>query len=139
MNLQKAILKQFDNMRARGWDKIFWAIDFHDTIMPGTYTSDDDNEQFYPGAVETLNILSRRKDCCLILWTSSHKQYAEKHLDRLNALGVQFDYFNENPECENTKLCDFNDKFYFNVLLDDKAGFDGNTDWIKIQSTLQSL
>jgi hypothetical protein len=139
MNLQKSILKQFDKMRSRGWDKIFWAIDLHDTIMPGTYTSDDDDEAFFKGAVEALQTLTNRMDCSLILWTSSHKSYAQKHLDRLEALGIKFDYFNENPDCENTKLCDFTGKFYFNVILDDKAGFDGTSDWYKIQKTLDSL
>ena len=75
----------------------------------------------------------------MILWTSSHQSYAQKHLDRLEELGVKFQYFNENPICTNTQLCDFGGKFYFNVVLDDKAGFEGATDWKDIQETLNSL
>ena len=54
----------------------------------------------------------------------------------MERLGVSFDFFNENPLCESTELCNFKDKFYFNVLIDDKAGFDGESGWIDVLHAL---
>ena len=52
-------------------------------------------------------------------------EYARHFLDD----GIRFEYINENPEVENTHLQNFEEKLYMNVGLDDKFGFDGETDW----------
>ena len=130
MSIQDTIYREFDKMNKRGWNKIYWAIDFHDTILPGMYTKDDGATEFYPDAIEALKILQERNDCVLILWTSSYEEYIKKHLDKLkDRYGIIFDYYNENPECPSDQLCDFSGKFYFNVLIDDKAGFNPEEHW----------
>ena len=45
--------------------------------------------------------------------------------------------FNFNPTIENTQTGCFDDKFYFSILLDDKAGFDPDTDWKLIYEYLK--
>ncbi len=139
MSLKQAIKNEFQKMKDRNWDKMFWCIDFHDTIMPGSYTKDDGNNEFYPKAIEVLKELTDRSDCCLILWTSSYESYLEKHIERMKDLGVVFNHFNCNPDCPSDDLCDFNGKFYFNVLIDDKSGFDGNTDWKIVEEVLEEM
>ena len=134
--ISNVIKKQFEIMEERGWEEIYWAIDFHNTIIPASYSNDDGNSPFYSYAIEALKILTEREDCRLILWTSSHRSYIEKHLERMKNLGVDFDYFNENPVCKSTELCDFDSKFYFNVLIDDKAGFNGESDWSDVLHAL---
>jgi hypothetical protein len=52
---------------------------------------------------------------------------------------LNFNAINCNPECPSTDLCDFQDKFYFNFLLDDKAGFDGTKDWREIYEALTDV
>jgi hypothetical protein len=52
---------------------------------------------------------------------------------------LNFNGINCNPECPSTDLCDFQDKFYFNFLLDDKAGFDGTKDWREIYEALTDV
>ena len=47
----------------------------------------------------------------------------------LHFYGIKFDYINENPLEVNSELSDFSKKFYFNILLDDKAGFYPKEDW----------
>ena len=42
---------------------------------------------------------------------------------------ISNDDVNENPEVENTRLQNFEEKLYMNVGLDDKFGFDAETDW----------
>lgn len=139
MSLENSIRREFQKKIDRNWDTIYWMIDFHDTIIPGMYKLDDGDSEFYPYAVEALQELTKREDVCLILWTSSHEHYLEKHLNRMKDLGIEFKYFNKNPECETSELCNFDDKFYFNVILDDKAGFDGTEDWEMIKNLLEEI
>ena len=134
--LAEIIKKQFKIMEERSWEKIFWAIDFHGTISPPTYTQDDGDSEFYPYAVEALQALTKRDDCCLIMWTSSYPEYLEKHLQRMRDLDIHFDYFNKNPDCPSTEICDFSGKFYFNVLIDDKAGFLPEKHWKEVLDAL---
>ena len=49
---------------------------------------------------------------------------------------IKHDFFNQNLSVQNTKTGCFDEKFYFSVLLDDKAGFDPNTDWKLIYNYL---
>lgn len=128
--------RAFKMKAERGWDTIYVAIDLHATIIQ-PYR---DRIEFYPGAIEVLNWFNARKDFKIILWTSSHvadvaifRQLAEKEH------GIKFDYVNENPLERNSKLACFDEKFYFNILLDDKAGFDGETDWLRIKEALIAI
>ena len=43
--------------------------------------------------------------------------------------GVKFDYVNSNPEVGATDILDPSEKLYFNVGIDDKFGFEPDTDW----------
>ena len=54
--------------------------------------------------------------------------------------GIHFDYVNENPEIA-TNLegyGNYDKKPYMNVLFEDKAGFDGDTDWDSVLWLLTS-
>ena len=41
----------------------------------------------------------------------------------------------ENPEIESNRYANFTKKFYYDILLDDKAGFEPN-DWFEIYNFL---
>lgn len=45
---------------------------------------------------------------------------------------IIFNGFNENLEAENTIYGDYSKKPYFNILLEDKAGFEPEKDWLDI-------
>jgi hypothetical protein len=124
--------REYAKKDKREWEQIYVAIDFHDTILPASYSEHDSIDTMYTFAKEALSLMSMRKDCKLILWTSSDEEYIGKHISDMSIAGINFDYINENPECIDTKTGCFDDKFYFNVLLDDKAGFDGHNDWKEI-------
>jgi len=134
--ITKAIETAILEKKEREWKKIYWCIDLHSTIITGTYKKDNAGARFAVDAIEVLRHLTDQEDQVLILWTSSYKTATKKIVDRLKKSGVRFDYFNENPECKNTELCDFSSKFYFNILLDDRAGFDMSEDWTKIKRFL---
>lgn len=140
--IRHAINTAFQKKRERGWDKwprMYWAIDLHDVIIKGTYTRNNEGRAFYPDGKEVLQWLSGRKDMCMILYTSSHRDSIEDITRWLGDNGIRFDYVNCNPECANTQLCDFGSKFYFDIMLEDKAGFDGNWGWIEIKRALIEL
>ena len=140
--LKEAVQTAFEKKMRRGWDKwprLYWAIDLHDVIIPGTYTRLNENKQFYPYAQEVLQWLTNRKDMCLILFTSSHTDSLTNVVQWINEFGINFDYINCNPECPDNELCSFAAKFFFDIMLEDKAGFNGLTDWGTIKLTLNGL
>jgi 5'(3')-deoxyribonucleotidase len=140
--ISDAIKTAFEKKIRRGWDKwphMYWAIDLHDVIIPGTYTRNNDGRQFYPNAEEVLQWLSSRQDMCIILYTSSHEDSISDIINWLADQHIVINYVNENPECKDTDLCSFSSKFYFDIMLEDKAGFMGMTDWRIIKDTLKEL
>ena len=136
MSLITHIHKTYASKERRGWKTIYWLIDLHGTIIPGNYTKNNDGKHFFPYAKETLQLLSKRQDTVLILWTSSHLQPSYDAMDWMKEQGINFKYLNGNPLEKNTELCDFTKKMYFNILLDDKAGFDGENDWEGINNII---
>ncbi|MBO4659634.1 MAG: hypothetical protein J5637_08430 [Prevotella sp.] len=136
MDIRKAFEAAFIRMREKNWEKIYIAVDIHDTILRACY-DDEETYDYLPSAKEVLQMISLREDICLILWSSCHRdklaEYARHFLDD----GIKFDYVNENPEVENTRLQNFDEKLYMNVGLDDKFGFDGETDWEVIRQVLE--
>lgn len=134
-NLERAIKKAKD----RGYPSLYWSIDLHDTIIEGKYSKFNEGREFYPDAKEVLQFLSKSPKHKLILWSSSHKEPIADILKWLESHGIKFDYVNSNPDFKNTDLNDFEVKFAFDILLDDKAGFVGRTDWTIIKRKLIEL
>ncbi len=131
-NLERA----FRRRREKGWPYTYIAIDLHDCIIEGKYNRFNEGATFFPGALEVLGQWSKRPDIKLILWTSSYSDSIADILYRLLSHGVSFDHINDNPMCVSDDLCDFSRKWYFDVLLDDKAGFSGATDWLLVKQEL---
>lgn len=124
----KQFIKSFDNIsKKQDWDKIYVGIDLHETILKPTWTSELSTE-FYENSKEVLQIMSNRKDICLIMWTCSLPELSKQYFDFFQENGIIFDYINENPEVTSTIYADFETKLYFNVGLDDKFGFE-EEDW----------
>ncbi|HET8688959.1 MAG TPA: hypothetical protein VFM18_20305 [Methanosarcina sp.] len=131
MSIIKAIENAYKKAEERNWDRIYFAIDVHDTILKSNY-QDGSYEFWNDSSRYALHMLSMRKEVRIILWSSASKEEQEKIATFLYRHGCIVDFFNENPEQPNTSYADFSEKFYFSVLLDDKAGFDPDTDWDKI-------
>lgn len=132
------IKKTFEMKKLRQWPEVYFCIDLHGTIIPSGKGPDDktDEEKFYPGAREVLQWLTQRKDIIMILWTSTPEDRLPDVKEFLKFNGIHFNYFNENPHAKNTPRSDFSRKFYFSVLLDDRAGFEPETDWLLIKKEL---
>lgn len=136
MNIEKVIDREFLKAKKRDWNAIYIVVDIHDTVFKSTYASSNEKE-FYPNAKEALKYLSERKDIILICWSSiSEEIYKREYLPIFESEKIKFQFLNENPLEKNTSYADFSKKFYFNLLLDDKAGFDPFTDWQLVHNTI---
>jgi hypothetical protein len=134
--ITKAIQKAFHNAQTKGWAKTYWAFDIHETMMLPNWQAGHIPKEFYPFAKEVLQTISLRKDIVRILYTCSHPHEIEQYLTFFLENDIVFDYVNENPEVVNLKYGCYDKKPYFNVVFEDKAGFDPLTDWVLVKELL---
>ena len=130
--ITKSIVKAFKIANERNWEKIYVAVDIHDTIVVSNYSTSELPTEFFPNAKYVLQYLSKRKDVILILYSSSFPWQMRQYIDFFKSFDIKFKYANCNPEVENKNYGYYNDKFYFNVLIEDKAGFDTDNDWFEV-------
>lgn len=124
-------IKSFRLIKERNWDKIFVAIDIHDTILKACYYKQE-TFTFFPFAKKALRLMSHNPQISMILWTCSNAEALNQYIEIFKKEKIKFDYVNCNPECPSTDLANFNQKFYMNVGLDDKFGFQPYIDWLLI-------
>ena len=129
MSIIKAFENAYTKAEKRGYDTIYVCVDLHDTIIKSTYDQSGIYEFINEDTKLCLRELSTRKEICLILWSSLKEDDKFKIDEFLFNNRIVVPQINENMfECD-TKFADFSEKFYFSILIDDKAGFDPNTDW----------
>lgn len=128
----KAIDKAFLEMERKNWDKIYYYFDIHNTILYPDYNNT--TTDFYPYAKEVLQYLSKRKDIVLALYTCSYPEEIERYQKFFKEHNINFTHINRNPDIKNTQYGYYQDKPYFNVLFEDKAGFDAENDWKLIKN-----
>lgn len=124
-------------MIEKKWDKIYVMIDIHNTIFKPCYHNAETFEWF-ENAQETLQFMTNCNEICLILWTSSYDDKIQIYIDEFEKNGIHFDYVNENPEVTNDDLGCYDKKLYFNIGIDDKFGFNANTDWTELYHYLKN-
>lgn len=137
LSLENLFKKAFKQKQERGWDTIYVLVDIHDTIIKSDYRAEQRIMEYYPYAIETLRALSERDDVYLILWSSCKTRVLLEYANIFATHGIKFNDFNENSDVENTEYAYFEKKPYFNVIIDDKAGFEAETDWLQILNALQ--
>ena len=138
-SIEQMIKDMYQKKADRGWDTLYWLVDVHDTIIKGSYDTKDEFAETYPYCFAALQLISDRTDCKLVLWTSSRKKYAKSFMKWMEEYRIDFDYFNRNPECKNTETGDFSKKFYFNIILDDKSGFEPDNDWKEVLGSMKEI
>ncbi len=132
MSIIRAIEKTFINAKKRNWDQIYFYFDIHETILYPDYNNVDELK-FYDHAKDVLQYLSTRKDITIALYTCSYPKEIERYIEFFKSHGISFKYVNKNPDAKNTLYGFYEDKPYFNVLFEDKAGFDGESDWLAVK------
>lgn len=127
----KWIKKMFDHAEKKQWFETYFCFDIHGTISIPDYRKSNKEIEYYPYAKETLQLMSERDDIVMIISTSSYPEEIEIYNEQFKKDGIIFRYVNENPEISSDKgsFGYYKDKFYFNVLLEDKSGFNPLRDW----------
>ena len=129
------IEKAYKLKEERGWDRLYWCIDFHGTIFEGTYNK----HQVLTINLDAIEVLQQLCERDILI------AYSSTPLTKIEAIcrflfteyQIYFTYINENPEyVGTTNYADFTRKFYYNILLDDKAGFELKTDWLLVKNEL---
>ena len=134
------IRREFESKVERGWEFVYIMVDLHNTIIAGTKDHSKIILEFTSNECkEVLQWFSKRRDVKLILWTSSKIDEITRVMEWLEKNGITFDYVNHNPECKNTAYAEFDKKPYFNILIDDRAGFDAEVDWAEIRTELRKM
>jgi len=140
MNINKVFDNAFKRAEEKNWDYIYILIDVHGTIFKPSYLNEEKYE-FYPWAKEVLQILTKNPKIKLILWTSSTYIAIFNYTKVFLQNDIYFDYVNENLEVErqptDPETLDLSSKYYFNVGIDDKFGFEPETDWKLIYDYLK--
>jgi hypothetical protein len=110
------------------YDYCYIAVDIHGTIFKPSFDKEE-TYQYYPMAKQCLQELSKNPRVKLILWSSCFPEKLTAYLNKFKEDGIHFAYANENPECSNSSYACFWQKFYFDIGIDDRFGFDANKDW----------
>lgn len=135
-----AFIKEFKKAKSRGWKDIYVFVDLHETCVEPNYTPGEITTEFYPYAKETLQLMTKRPDIKLVMWTSSHPKEINQYIRFFIENQIEFLYVNENPEVT-TQLGgygNYDKKPYMNILIDDKAGFDP-IEWKDVHSIVQEI
>jgi hypothetical protein len=133
------LINHFEYKEKRGWDKTYWFFDIHGTILKPNYQYGKIPKEFYPHAKEAMQLISKLYDVCMVLYTCSHPHEIEQYLEFFKENNINFHYVNENPEVVtdlNGYGC-YDKKPYINVLFEDKAGFNPETEWLEVLELLK--
>lgn len=113
---------------------IYIAIDIHGTIFQPS-RNEEELYKYIGYAKEALQKLSNNENFKLIIFSSSYPENIKKYVEKLKNDQIHIDYIMENPEVTSNEYANFEKKFYYDILLDDKAGFEPN-DWFEIYNFL---
>ena len=128
MSIIYTFINEEQKMIDRGWNKIYVFVDIHGTIFQSDYGKGEE-PKYYPMALRALQEMTNHPRISLGIWSSTHPKDIAKYLDIFSTDRIVFEHINENTEEKNTSYACFDKKPYFNVLIDDKAGFDPRYDW----------
>jgi len=118
----------------------YWLFDLHGTIIKPNHIRGNYDVEYYPYAKETLQIITRRKDIRTIVFTSSYPDEIIEYNKQFIKDKINFKYYNSNPEIcnENGMFGYYASKPYFDVMLEDKAGFNPLIEWKEIYDLLNN-
>lgn len=128
MGIIFSIEKAYRLFKEKNWNTIYWAIDLHETCI-NPKSIDSNLSWVNEDAKKCLQLISSLEESSIILWSSSYQDYLTKVKNWMESQDINIAYINKNLSEYNSEYTCFNSKFYFNILIDDKAGFNPGTDW----------
>lgn len=137
MSTARALTNAYQKTHSRGWDKVYWALDLHDTCFRANYKQNV-YEWINDYVKEALQRLTAHAETHLILWSSVHADEQPQIIKFFEDAGIRITGFNDNPYERGNATSGFDQKFYMSVIIDDKAGFD-HMEWLTIPDLVDSL
>lgn len=128
MSIQKGISRAYNVAMERDHEMIFWCVDLHGTVLESNYSSDSFTFLNAEDTVPALQAISALPETRIILWSGIIDADRNQVVKLFNDNGIRVDWVNENPAVPSSGTGNFEQKFYFSILVDDKAGF-CPTDW----------
>ena len=117
--------KMFNHAKQHKWNVVYFAFDIHGVISQPDYRKTEKEIDYYSYSKETLQMLSKRDDIIMYLFTSSYPDEIKEYVKTFEKDQIKFKFINTNPDISEKTGCFgfYEQKPYFNVLFDDKAGF----------------
>lgn len=128
MSIQKGISRAYNVAMERDHEMIFWCVDLHGTVLESNYSSDSFTFLNAEETVPALQAISALPETRIILWSGITDADRDQVVKLFTDNGIRVDWVNENPAVPSSGTGNFEQKFYFSILVDDKAGF-CPTDW----------
>lgn len=138
MNITKVFDNAFKRIQEKNWPSIYVLVDLHGTIFKPCY-NDEETYEAYPYALETLKLMNDSQKIDIILWSSTKRYELNKYFLYLADKEIYIDWINQSDMeigPDDPSSMDFTMKPYFNVGIDDKFGFEPETDWKEIYDYL---
>ena len=139
MNLIKVFEKIFERQKNGEYENIYIMIDIHNTILEPSFDKNKEEFIYLPYAETVLRKLTKLPYVKLIMWTSSHDERTEMYLNHFRKNEICFNYINTNPEIKDEAYACFKTKFYYDIGIDDKFGFEADKDWYEILQFLNNF
>lgn len=122
------IKRVFKEREEKKYEYIYIAVDIHNSIFQPCFDKEE-TFQYFDYAKEVLQILSQLKFVKLILWTSTYKEKIDLYISHFEENNIHFSFVNENPMVKNGSFACFDSKFYCDIGIDDKFGFNAENEW----------
>lgn len=137
--------KAWADAATKGYDHVVIAVDLHGTMVdskvfnaaPGNIEMKVQSSIFR-SAVTALKLLSEHPSVTMFIYSGTKRRKLEQVLEELMSrygIEIDIDYSSDTQY----SIQSFKNKPYFGILLDDKAGFDPDTDWDEITRILPNL
>lgn len=140
--ITEAFRNAFSIMAERSWDKIAVAVDLHGTVLKPNYGIELAQE-FYPGAEECLKYMSTRGDIVMFMYsctpTNLKNMYNTMFVSKGIHIHTSINDVYKLMDITSSVYQSFSEKPYFNVLLEDKAGFNPETDWEELLKYFKNI
>lgn len=130
-SLQKGVSRAYNVAMERNHEMIFWCIDLHGTVLESNYSSESFSFLLADETVPALQAISALPETRIILWSGISDEDAVQVIKLFTDHNIRVDWVNENPAVPSSGTGHFDKKFYFSILVDDKAGFSPN-DWPRV-------
>lgn len=136
MSIQRAVSRAYNVAMERNHEMIFWCIDLHGTLLESNYSSDSFSFLNPSETIPALQAIAALPETRIILWSGISDADRERVIELFTLNGIRVDWVNENPAVPSSGTGCFEQKFYFSILVDDKAGF-SFYDWPRVAEHAQ--